>query len=79
MVGTGLATAPHPLGPWTRWQYPDGRLGGPVMNLTGAANFPGNREGDYVSQAQLYRLVCKIECVVCAGGRDGEWNLPDVW
>ena len=50
MVGTGLATAPHPLGPWTKWAYSDGRVGGPVLNLTGAGNFPFNREGDYNSQ-----------------------------
>jgi hypothetical protein len=47
---TGLATAPHPLGPWTKFKYPDGHIGGPVMNLTGAADFPGNEEGIYNSQ-----------------------------
>lgn len=50
MWTTGLATAPTPLGPWTRWKYPDGRLGGPVMNMSGAANFSGNREGLYNTQ-----------------------------
>eukprot|EP01052_Picozoa_sp_SAG31_P035257 SAG31_NODE_4229_length_3440_cov_3.033224_4_plen_150_part_00 len=47
---TGLATAPHPLGPWTKFKFPDGHVGGPVMNLTGAADFPGNREGIYNTQ-----------------------------
>eukprot|EP01049_Picozoa_sp_SAG25_P000950 SAG25_NODE_36_length_19907_cov_10.787027_9_plen_308_part_00 len=47
---TGLATAPHPLGPWTKFKFPAGHVGGPVMNLTGAADFPGNREGIYNSQ-----------------------------
>ena len=47
---TGLATAPHPLGPWTKFEYRDGHVGGPVMNLTGGADFPGNREGIYNSQ-----------------------------
>jgi hypothetical protein len=46
---TGLATAPHPLGPWTKVKLPQG-IGGPVMNLTGEADFPGNREGIYNSQ-----------------------------
>ena len=47
---TGLATAPHPLGPWSKFEYPDGHIGGPVMNLTGDADFPGNDEGLYNSQ-----------------------------
>lgn len=47
---TGLATAPHPLGPWTKFEYPDGHIGGPVMNLTGDADFPGNVEGLYNTQ-----------------------------
>eukprot|EP01052_Picozoa_sp_SAG31_P035295 SAG31_NODE_4238_length_3431_cov_6.833733_1_plen_375_part_00 len=48
---TGLATAPHPLGPWTKFKFPgSSKRGGPVMNLTGAADFPGNKEGIYNSQ-----------------------------
>ena len=40
---TGLATASHPLGPWTRWEFEDGHLGGPVMDLHGGAPFVGGR------------------------------------